>query len=67
MNEIFSSKTLLLLALPLPVSAMQNIVTSINCLELDGKPGENGLDGLPDSNCKNGGNGGSRATNGYKS
>lgn len=62
MNAIISSKILLLLSLscllPLPASAMQNIVKSINCSELDGKPGENGRDGLPDSNCKNGGNGG---------
>ncbi len=38
--------------LPLPASAMQNIVKSISCSALDGKSGENGLDGLPDSNCK---------------
>lgn len=59
MNAIISSKTLLLLSLScllcLSASAMQNIVKSINCSALDGKPGENGLDGLPDSNCKNGG------------
>lgn len=62
MNAIISSKKLLLLSLscllPLPASAMQNIVKSISCSALDGKSGENGLDGLPDSNCKNGGNGG---------
>lgn len=42
----------------LPASAVQETAKSTHCAVLDGKPGENGHDGLSDTNCKNGGNGG---------
>ncbi|PHM36685.1 hypothetical protein [Xenorhabdus innexi] len=35
-----------------------NDVKNIDCTTLDGKPGQNGKDGIPDSHCKDGGKGG---------
>ncbi|MBD2783479.1 hypothetical protein ID858_04240 [Xenorhabdus sp. DI] len=35
-----------------------NDVKNIDCKILNGKPGQNGQDGIPDSHCKNGGKGG---------
>ncbi|MDC9594752.1 hypothetical protein [Xenorhabdus sp. IM139775] len=35
-----------------------NDAKHIDCNTLNGKPGQNGKDGIPDSNCKDGGKGG---------
>lgn len=57
-------KSLLLLliftfsVLSLPASAVQEKTKSTHCAALDGKLGENGHDGLSDTDCKNGDNGG---------